>query len=80
VENGADENKVEWMHMGSLVFNSMSIKNKVKFDPHSNELVRFKENTLKEDVLLKELNALDTLSSNVDDKEKMFDLAYCNNF
>jgi len=45
------------MRMGPLAFDSMSIKSKVKYDPYSNELVGFAERALKEDVLLKELNA-----------------------
>ena len=49
--------------MGSLSFDSMSIKNKVKFDPHSNELVGFAEGALKEDVLLRELVALDATTA-----------------
>ena len=57
-ENGQSAKKIEWMRMGSLSFDSMSIKNKVKYDPHSNELVGFAEGALKEDVLLSELNAL----------------------
>ena len=66
-EDGANDSKLEWMRMGSLSFDSMSIKNKVKYDSHSNELVGFAEGTLKEDVLLKELNALDESSSNSKD-------------
>lgn len=64
-----DENRSEWMRMGSFAFDSMSIKNKVKFDAHSMELVEFEEGTLKEDVLLKELNVLDTKTTNYDDKK-----------
>ena len=58
-KNGANNDSVKWMRMGSLAFDSMSIKSKVKFDPHTNELVDFEEGALKEDVLLKELKALD---------------------
>ena len=57
------EGEKEWMRMGSLSFDSMSIKAKIKFDPHSNELVGFAEGGLQEDVLMKELGELDSSSS-----------------
>ena len=58
-QNGMTDDQIEWMRMGSLSFDSMSIKNKVKFDPNTHELVGFAEGALKEDVLLQELDALD---------------------
>ena len=61
--DGLDNGKIGWIRMGSLSFDSMSIKNKVKFDPHSNELVGFAEGALKEDVLLRELVALDATTA-----------------
>ena len=42
----------------------MSIKNKVKYDPNSHELVGFAEGALKEDVLLRESDALDVSGYN----------------
>ena len=62
-ENGKSDSSIQWMRMGSLPFDSMSIKNKVKFDPHTHELVGFEEGALKENVLLKELEALDQQSA-----------------
>ena len=41
--------------MGSLAFDFMSIKDKVKFNPHLIKLVGFEQEALSEDVLLKEL-------------------------
>ena len=63
-ENGLSKGKLEWMQMGSLTFDSMSIQDKVKFDPHSRELVGFEQGTLKEDVLMHKLAALDSQQSN----------------
>lgn len=58
-ENGSNNSKMEWMRMGSFSFDSTSIK----CDPHSHELTGFAEESLKEDVLLRELDSLDTSSS-----------------
>ena len=66
-EDGSDESKELWTCMGSLSFDSMSIKNKVKSDPNTHELVGFSEGALKEEVLLRELDALDSSSSNTKD-------------
>lgn len=63
--NGVDQDTIEWMRMGTLAFDSMSCKAKVKFYPHSNELIGFEQGALKEDVLLKELDALDKSSAYV---------------
>ena len=51
--DGGNDSKIEWIRMGYLSFDSMSIKNKAKYDPYSNELVGFAERGLKEDGLLK---------------------------
>ena len=51
--DGGNDSKIEWIRMGYLSFDSMSIKNKVKYNPYSNELVGFAEGGLKEDGLLK---------------------------
>jgi len=48
------------MQIGSLAFDSMLIRDKVKFGPHSRELVGFEQGALKEDVLMHELAALDS--------------------
>ena len=64
---GKSKSYLEWMRMGSLAFDSMSIKDNVKFDPHTNEIVGFEQGTLKEDVLLRELNDLEQKQS--DDKK-----------
>ena len=70
---GMADCRVEWMRMGSLSFDSMSIMAKVKFDPHSNELVGFQEGALKEDVVMRELDEFDkqqSSSSNTDSARK----------
>ena len=56
------------MHIGLLSFDLMSIENKVKSNPNSHELVGFAEGALKEDVLLRELDILDTLAPNYNDE------------
>ena len=62
-DNGSNDDQIIWIHMGSLSFDSMSIEAKVKSKPHTHELVGFSEGAFKEDVLLKELDALDAGSS-----------------
>lgn len=57
---GITDSKIEWMWMGSLSFDSMSIKNKVNFNHHTQELVGFAEGFLTDDVLIQELDALDS--------------------
>ena len=47
------------MRIGTMAFDSMSYKAKVKFDLHLHKLVGFEKEALKEDVLLKELEGLD---------------------
>lgn len=53
------------MRIGTMAFDSMSYKAKVKFDLHSHELVGFEQGTLKEDTLLKELVVLDNSPTDV---------------
>ena len=65
---GAD---TEWMRMGSLAFDAMSIKEKVKFDPHSNELVGFEQGALTENVLLKEMEELDASATQKDELKSL---------
>ena len=62
-KNRMTDSRLEWMRMGSLLFDYMLIKNKVKFDPHTHELVGFNEGALKKDVLMKELESLDDQQS-----------------
>ena len=56
--------------MGSLVFDSMSIKDKVKFYPRKNELVVFELGSLKEDVLLRKLKYLEQPQSTDNNDKK----------
>ena len=58
------DNSVKWTRMGPLSFDSMSIKNKIKFDPYSQELVGFEEGGLNEDILIRKLGSLDNQKSN----------------
>ena len=60
---------LEWMRVGSLAFDSMSIKAKVKYDPHSHELVGFEHGALDEDVLLKEMGIVKQIPSSKADQE-----------
>ena len=63
-DDGKTDRQIEWMRMGSLSFDAMSIKNKVKYDPNSHELVSFAEGALKEDNLLREFDAIDASGYN----------------
>lgn len=54
-----DKEIIDWDRMGILKFDEMKIKEKMVFNPHTNEIIGFTDPTLTVDVLKSELETMD---------------------
>ena len=67
-EYNLKEETDDWLKMVSLKFDACHIADKVKYNPHTNQLVGFSYNAFDKDVLLEDLNKLTNTVTDDDNK------------